>query len=105
MRHYTGGTLGESEELGSHHVMTELQLRRILLVPVGAVLGEDFEGRDAFRRHRMRLHVGIGVLRGEQDLVRQPAEGVGHALGRLTGRGEELHAGAVGLLLLRALVG
>ncbi len=71
----------------------------------GTVPGDDLKGCDAFCRHRMRLEIGIGILRGEQDLVGQPPEGVSHALCRLAGGGEEFHAAAIGLLLLGTLVG
>ena len=53
----------------------------------------------------MRLHVGIGVARGEQDFVGHALERVVHALRRLAGGGEELDAGAVGRFLLLALIG
>ena len=99
------GAVDEAGKLGAHQVVARLQLRRILLVPVGAFLGDAFERGDAFRRHRMRLQIGVDGLRGEQFLVGEPLEGVVHALGGLAGGGEELDAGAVGLLLLRALVG
>ena len=95
----------EAGQLGAHQVVAQLQLRRVLLVPVRAGLGDRFERRDALGRHRMRLQVGIGAVRGEQNLVGQALEGLVHALRRLAGGGEELHAGAVGLLLLRALIG
>ena len=62
----------------------------------GLELGELLERAHALGRHRMRLHVGIGVAGGEQDLVGQPLEGFVHALRRLAGGGEEFHAGAVG---------
>ena len=92
-------------ELGAHQIVAKLQLGRILLVPVRARAGELFERAHALGRHRMRLHVGIGVARGEQDFVGHALERVVHALRRLAGGGEELDAGAVGRFLLLALIG
>ena len=97
--------LHEAVELGAHQVVAKLKLRRILLVPVRARLGELLERAHALGRHRMRLHVGIGIARGKQDFVGHALEGVVHALGRLAGGGEELDAGAVGRFLLLAHVG
>ena len=53
----------------------------------------------------MRLHIGIGAARGEQALIGEPLEGVVHALGGLAGRGQKLHAGAVGVFFLLAPIG
>ena len=39
------GAIQEADQLGAHQVVTQLQLRRILLVPVRARLGELFERR------------------------------------------------------------
>ncbi len=53
----------------------------------GLVRGDLLQRGDALGRHRMRLHVRVDVLRGEQHLVGETLEGVVHALGRLAGRG------------------
>ena len=79
-----------------------LQFGRILLVPIGARLGDLLERGDALGRHRMRLQIGIDVARIEQALVAQPLEQFDHALGRLVRGVEEFHAGVVGLVFLRA---
>ena len=71
----------------------------------GSSCASSSSARDALGRHRMRLQIGIDVARPNRALVGEPLEGVVHALGRLAGGGEELHAGAVGLLLLGADVG
>ena len=97
--------LHEAEQLGAHEIVARLQLRRILLVPVGIVLGDLRERSETLGRHRVRLQVGIGPAGREQHLVGEPLEGVVHALGRLVGRLEEADAGAVGLLLLLTRIG
>ena len=53
----------------------------------------------------MRLQIGVGAARREQALIGEALEGVVHALRRLAGGAEELHAGAVGVLLLLPLIG
>jgi hypothetical protein len=50
------------------------------------------------------LQIGIHVAHLIERLIGHPLEGLVHAFGGLPGRGEELYAGAVGLLLLGAHV-
>ena len=71
----------------------------------GLVRANLLERGDAFGRHRMRLHVGVGAVRGEQAVIGEPLEGFVHALRRLAGGVEELHRGAIGVFLLLALIG
>ena len=97
--------LHEGGDLGAHHVVAQLQGRIVLLVPIGAGAREFLQRGDALGRHRMRLQIGIGAARGEQAVVGEALEGFVHALGGLAGRGQELHAGAVGVFFLLALIG
>ena len=57
------GSFQKTRKLGAHHVVAELQLGRILAIPVGAGFGDGFERSDAFSRHRMGLHIRINVAR------------------------------------------
>ena len=99
------GPVEEAGQLRPHHVVTQLQLGRILAVPIGARLGDRGERGDAFGRHRMGLQIGIDVARIEQRFVGQALEQFDHALRRLAGGVEEFHAGMVGLVFLRAHIG
>ena len=84
--------------------MTHHQLRWIAFAPVGTGFDELGQRLDPFLGHRMREQIGIDVAGRVQHLVREPLEGVIHALGRLPGFGEELHPGVIGLFLLGPLI-
>ena len=102
--HHHVGPFHEAPELRPHHVVAELQLRRVFLVPI-LVVHQVRQRRHALLGHGVVLRIGIHVLRREHAFIGEALEGVVHALGRLAGHGEEAHAGAVGLFFLRALIG
>ena len=95
----------EAGQLGAHHVVTQLQLRRILVIPIGACFRDLLECGDAVGRHRVTLHVRVDVARIEQRLVGEPLEQFKHATRRLAGGVEEFHAGMVSLVFLRSHIG
>ena len=97
------GPVHETVQLRPHHVVPELQLRRVFLIPVLGVREIGQRGH-ALLRHRMVLRVRIDEFRFEHRLVGEALERVIHALGRLPGHGQEAHAGAVGVVLLGALI-
>ena len=92
----------EAVELGARQVVAGLHRGRILLVPVRALPRDALQRGDALARQRMRLHVRAHAAGLEHGLVGEPLEGFRHALGGLSGRGEELHRRTVGLVFLRA---
>ena len=85
--------------------MSHLQRRIVLLVPIGARTCDFLQRRNAVSRHRMRLHVGVGSMRGEQAFVGEALEGVVHAPRGLAGGGQKLHPGAIGVFFLLARIG
>ena len=85
--------------------MPRRQGRIVGLVVVGRGLHQRLQGRDAFRRHRVALRIGVGEGGGEQLLVGEPLEGAQHAGAGLLGLVEIADGGAVGGRLLLALVG
>ncbi len=97
-------TFGEAVELRPHHVVAELQFRRVLLAPVRR-LHQFRQSGHALFGHRMVLRVRIGAVRREQRIVGEVLERVVHAFRGLAGHGQKADAGAVGRFFLRALIG
>ncbi len=76
-----------------------------LTLRYGLLADQVFQRRDALARHRMAQHIGIDPLADEDLIVLEALERLHHAARRLLGGGEVAHRGAVGGLLLAALIG
>lgn len=97
--------LHKAHELRAHHVVPDLEGRRVLGVVIGARLGELFQRRDAFARHGMVQQIGIDPLGDEQLLALEPLEGLDHPLCRLMCLGEVFDRRAVRGRFLTTLIG